>query len=145
MFQHPLQRRSTSLVSTSNQHTSPSPPSLASPNHSCLSTANFFRSARSTILSAFSFVAFKKIFGTIFSPSFSRGTASNASSHRLAQRHHLQPPLIPPMLRKSLPWRAVKSRNSSVTSAATLWLPKSPAGTYRRICLLGVVLLAFRG
>lgn len=43
--------------------------------------------------------------------------ASNASRHRLAHRHHLQPPLRP-IWRRSLPCCAENVRNSSVSSAA---------------------------
>ena len=44
-------------------------------------------------------------------------------THLETQRHHLQPPFIPGMGRRSLPCLALKSKNSSVTSAATAWLP----------------------
>ena len=44
-------------------------------------------------------------------------------TYLLTQRHHLQPPFMPGMGLRSLPCLALKSRNSSVTSAATAWLP----------------------
>lgn len=53
-------------------------------------------------------------FGIIRSPS--PFPLSNASFHRLTQRHHLHPSVKPPA-RKSFPREALKSRNSSVTIA----------------------------
>jgi len=47
----------------------------------------------------------------------------NVSTYLVTQRHHLQPPFMPGMGRRSLPCLALKSKNSSVTSAATAWLP----------------------
>ena len=46
--------------------------------------------------------------------------ASNASRHRVTQRHHLQPP-VSPIERRLFPRWALKSRNSSV-SCAVRWM-----------------------
>ena len=43
--------------------------------------------------------------------------ASMASFQRLVHRHHLQPPFMPGIPRRSLPREAENSRNSSVTTA----------------------------
>lgn len=114
------------------------------PTHSrsySLSAAYILSSSIEILPSAFSFVAFKKIFGTILSPCGWFLRASKASLHLrswsaifiissegqasylVAQRHHLHPPFMPGIGLRSFPCFALKSRNSSVTSAATLWLP----------------------
>lgn len=54
--------------------------------------------------------------------SLSSFLASIASFQRDVQRHHLQPP-VRPMVRRSLPREAEKSRNSSVTTAERRYSP----------------------
>lgn len=114
--------------------------------HSSASTANFLNSSSLAPSNARTFVARSTTRGTLGSASPVR--ASNASFHRATHRHHRHP-AVKPAARRSLPRRALKSRNSSDRMPATLWLPVSDGGVeqkpVRRKPVRGLVECCVRG
>lgn len=89
-------------------------------------TSNCLNMSRSTCLKALSSVEAKTTFGTALFPILPSWKAWKASNHLEVHRHHLHPP-VRPATRRSFPCDAVKSKNSSETTPATAWLPKSAA------------------